>query len=179
MDKGRHCTYLTHWGLVTEIWVNIGSDDGSWHQAINWTKKRKSEVWQVPMRGWARGVWCMKTNAFRTCGNHYGLNIQIRMWIDENYHPKYSGKRVNKLSCSLLGNHLSNDRKCFSSRVNDPGSKAGWAIVKVIIKRNQIVGDHEQSCQIDRGSTADIDHLLHQCGLDQVHHRPFCGGRNV
>ena len=36
---------------------------------------RKGEVRQVPTKGWARGVWCMKTNAFRTCGSHYGLNI--------------------------------------------------------------------------------------------------------
>ena len=48
--------------------------------------------------------------------------------------------------------------------------------MEVTVQRNQMVGDHEQSCQIDRGSTADVNHLSHQCGLDQVHHLPFCGG---
>ena len=47
-------------------------------QWVNWDNDKhdlKGEVRQVPTKGWARGVWCMKTNAFRTCGSHYGLNI--------------------------------------------------------------------------------------------------------
>ena len=40
-----------------------------------WKYRGKGEVRQVPTKGWARGVWCMKTNAFRTCDSHYELNI--------------------------------------------------------------------------------------------------------
>ena len=78
-QNGNHfgpCMYVSVFGMCLE-------NDC---QPNNWN--RKGDVRKVPKKGWARGVWCMKTNAFRTCGSHYGLNIQTRMWIDEKYHPK-------------------------------------------------------------------------------------------
>ena len=59
----------------------------------------------------------MKTNAFRTCDCHCGLNIQIRMWIGEKLTPEISGEKVkNSRSCHVPGSRLSNDRKYFFLR---------------------------------------------------------------
>ena len=75
-QNGNHfgpCMYVSVFGMCLE-------NDC---QPNNWN--RKGEVRKVPKKGWERGVWsfwCMKTNAFRTCGSHYGLNIQTRIWIE-------------------------------------------------------------------------------------------------
>ena len=44
--------------------------------------------------GWARGVWCLKTSAFRTCGSHDGLKDPDNDMNKFNHHPKHAGKMV-------------------------------------------------------------------------------------
>ena len=58
----------------------------------------------------------------------------------------------------------------------EPGSLTGWEAIIEVVVYNELLSQTGLSTVVElTGSTADVNHQSHQCGLEMVHHYTICG----
>ena len=64
----------------------------------------------------------------------------------------------------------------FLNQVTEPGSLTGWEAIIEVVVYNELLSQTGLSTVVKlTGSTADVNHQSHQCGLEMVHHYTICG----